>query len=289
MVSIPFALRASVLGHLSVGFTSRRTARDPDRRLLFCATGGDRSEGFPCLRNTHTVTLYRATEETGIYSHHSHIVQFEGVVYAAWSNHLKDEDAPGQRVLLRRSIDQGSTWTAFVELFPPLDRFDPASEDGTWCKLYRDLGGSSCKYVSFSQDGGVTRTTATRTDFSDANSRSTAGVLPNGRVYVISNVLPHGRNPLAVSLSEDGLTFDETALIRNDALPVRFDGRWKDTGFQYPSSTVVGDSLCVMYSVNKEDIQMTRIPLSELRSLTSCSQQHAQGDAVNRAPSLGVR
>lgn len=378
---------------------------DPDKQLIVSFAGGNRTEGFPCLRDTQTATLYRATPETGSYSHHSHIVHFEGTIFAVWSNHPRDEDAPGQRVLLSRSIDQGSTWAEFVELFPPLDRVDPASADGegrrtqcangfavvdrilyalsevwddgggcrtagrgrlvrsikpdgalgapfwlgkdapapkaglpaypagdpalveeinaylglpgneptwefrhlttrptaddghllcepttawklrngAWCKLYRDLGRSNCNYASFSHDDGLTWTAGTRTNFPDANSRATAGVLPDGQVYVISNTSPDGRVPLAISLSKDGLSFDRTALIRNDAVPLRHEGRWKNTGFQYPHSAIVDDSLCVMYSVNKEDIQVTRIPLAELRSLTGGSQLTASRDAADRA------
>ncbi len=35
----------------------------------------------------------------------------------------------------------------------------------------------------------------------------------------------------------------------------------------YPHSVIVGADLWVIYSVNKEDIQISRIPLSELKKL----------------------
>ncbi len=363
---------------------------NPNERFVISFTK-DRGRGnLPFLRNAKTVTLYHATPETGTYSHHSHITHFKGVLYAMWSNHLKDEDAPGQRVLMARSLDQGETWDEFMELFPPLDRVDLASEDGqgrrtqcangftvidgvlyafsevwddggecrtggrgrlvrtvhpdrgigalfwlgkespapkagvpaypigdpnvvgkiithlgrpgneltwdfrhlttrptaadghllceptsawklkngTWCKLYRDLGKSNQNYVSFSHDDGATWTKATQTNFPDANSRSTAGVLPDGHVYVVSNIFPQGRDPLAISLAGDGLTFNQVALIRRNAPPLKHEGRWKNVGFQYPHSAVIGDTLWIVYSVNKEDIQVTQIPLTEIYSLS---------------------
>ena len=53
--------------------------------------------------------LYRpGTEWT--YSHHAHLTWFKGRYYAMWSNGRRDEDAPGQRVLLATSTDF-RTWT----------------------------------------------------------------------------------------------------------------------------------------------------------------------------------
>ena len=134
--------------------------------------------------------------------------------------------------------------------------------DGTWVKLYRDLGKLRSKrnYVSFNFGNSPCWTAAVRTNFPDACSRANAGTLPDGRVYVISNINPNGRDPLAISLSRDGLNFDQVMLLRSGAPPQRHPGRWKGPGFQYPHSVVVGDALWVIYSVNKEDMQVTRVP-----------------------------
>jgi hypothetical protein len=53
------------------------------------------------------------------YSHHPHLAFFEGRYHAIWSNGRRDEDAPGQRVLLSTSPDF-QTWTAPVPLFDSL-------------------------------------------------------------------------------------------------------------------------------------------------------------------------
>lgn len=345
--------------------------------------------GFDLLKNIQTTTIYDANSETGTYSHHPHITYFDDVIYTMWSNHKIDEDAPGQRVLLRYSRDNGKAWEKSIELFPPLDHVDPASKDGkgrrtqcangfaiikntlyafsevwddggdarhagqgrlvrsiqkdgtlgeifwlrkkparaisgipafpvgdsklvneinsflqlpeneltwdfrylttrpkaedghqlceptpawqldngTWVKIYRDLGKpvSHFNYASFSNDNGKKWSVATKTDFIDGCARANAGVLPDGRVYIVSNIDPDGaRDPLAISVSSDGLNFDKVSLIRNNAPEMRYKGRWKAVGFQYPHSLVLGDDLWVIYSVGKEDVQVSKIPISQL-------------------------
>lgn len=345
--------------------------------------------GFGLLQNTQTTTVYNAKPETGTYSHHPHITHFKGSIYTMWSNHKVDEDAPGQRVLMKQSTDQGETWGDLVELFPPLDHVDGADKDGkgrrtqcangfaiientlyafsevwddggdarnagqgrlfrsidadgmlgevfwlrkkpakviigmsiyplanpklvdtindflklpeneltwdfrhlttrpkaadghqlceptpawqlkngTWVKIYRDLGKpvSHFNYASFSFDDGKKWTVGTKTDMIDGCARANAGTLPDGQIYIVSNIDPNGaRDPLAISLSKDGLSFDRVSLIRRGAPIMHYEGRWKTKGFQYPHSLVLGDELLVLYSVGKEDIQITRIPISEI-------------------------
>ena len=72
---------------------------------------------------------------------------------------------------------------------------------------------------------------------------------------------------LAISLSRDGLNFDRMAIIRFVAPPQRHKGKAKSIGYQYPHSVVVREHLWVIYSVNKEDMEVARIPLAELYSL----------------------
>ena len=77
---------------------------------------------------------------------------------------------------------------------------------------------------------------------------------------------------LAISLSRDGLEFDRMAVIRFVAPPTRYEGKAKGGGgYQYPHSVVVGESLWVIYSVNKEDMEVARVPLSQLYEITKSS------------------
>ena len=159
-------------------------------------------------------------------------------------------------------------------------------DNGTWVRLYRNQGTVHATsraeieasrprrhYASFSFDDGKTWNAPTRTNFPDTGARANSGRLPDGQFYVINNPLPMsarqgGRQMLAISLSKDGLNFDRMAVIKFAAPPQRYEGKSKGAGgFQYPHSVVVGKHLWVIYSINKEDIELARIPLSELSSL----------------------
>ena len=120
-------------------------------------------------------------------------------------------------------------------------------------------------YVQYSSDKGRSWTDLERTSFPDCGSRANAGNLPDGRIYVINNVYPEGRNPLVLSISKDGKRFDKAWIIQSgDPGPKDENGRAKVDGFQYPHSVIAGDYLLVMYSINKESIAVTRIPLLNL-------------------------
>jgi hypothetical protein len=45
---------------------------------------------------------------------------------------------------------------------------------------------------------------------------------------------------------------------------MRFAGKHKLDGWQYPNAIVVGGELLVAFSVNKEDVRIVRIRLSDL-------------------------
>jgi len=160
--------------------------------------------------------------------------------------------------------------------------------NGTWVRLYRDQGSvhansraeidasmSRRHYASFSRDGGGTWSVPTRTSFPDSAARANTGRLPDGQYYVINNPLPMstrqgGRSMLAISLSRDGLQFDRMAILRFVAPPQRFEGIAKrSNGYQYPHSLVAGEHLWVIYSVNKEGVEVARVPLKEIDKLAA--------------------
>jgi len=68
-------------------------------------------------------------------------------------------------------------------------------------------------------------------------------------------------------LSKDGLNFDRMVVLRFLAPDQRYQGRSKSVGNGYPHSAIVDDNLWVIYSVNKEDIEIARIALSKLDKL----------------------
>jgi hypothetical protein len=75
------------------------------------------------------------------------------------------------------------------------------------------------------------------------------------------------RYPLTVITSDDGILFDNMGVVHGEVPPRRFYGRWKDFGPNYMrgisegESTPPGSDMWLTYSVNKEDIWISRIPL----------------------------
>ncbi len=146
--------------------------------------------------------------------------------------------------------------------------------DGTIVMLFRSRENNPWLYASTSSDDGRSWTKPAKTNFPDATARSSAGNLPDGAAFVVNNSSqrpnsvypPIGRRiPLTVALSDDGVTFDRARSIRSEPTRMRFSGENKLPGWQYPHAVVWGEHLYVAYSVNKEDVAVTRIALDDLR------------------------
>jgi hypothetical protein len=87
----------------------------------------------------------------------------------------------------------------------------------------------------------------------------------DGRFFLINNPNPKRRDPLAISFSTDGWTLHQLRAVRAGASPRRFSGRQGVSGsFQYPHAIEHKGSLWVIYSTNKEDIEITELPLKSL-------------------------
>lgn len=135
--------------------------------------------------------------------------------------------------------------------------------------VFRDQESTFKKLVSVSDDNGETWKTPMLTDMPDSRAKQSAGNLPNGTAYMVNN--PSGskqRFPLAITLSKDGYHFNKAYLIRsggNDLQPLRHKGLYKRPGYSYPKSVIWGDYLYIAYATNKEDIQITRIPISSIQ------------------------
>ena len=136
---------------------------------------------------------------------------------------------------------------------------------GELVMVFRDQAGTFHKLASVSCDHGETWTEAEETDFPDSRSKQCAGNLPDGSAFLIGN--PAGtkdRSVLAIALAKDGYTFDRAFLIGSNPSPGRYEGKAKTPGFSYPKAIVHNQYLYVAYSINKEDIAVTRLPLQGL-------------------------
>lgn len=139
--------------------------------------------------------------------------------------------------------------------------------DGCVVMVFRDEALSFRQLASQSCDRGVTWTTPALTDMPDARAKQSAGNLPDGSAYLVN--APNSdkpRLPLAVTVSRDGRTFDRSWRLRGqaDLQPLRFEGQYKRPGYHYPKSVVWNGWLYVGYAANKEDVQVTRVPLKAL-------------------------
>ncbi|WP_433190215.1 exo-alpha-sialidase [Actinoallomurus sp. CA-150999] len=136
--------------------------------------------------------------------------------------------------------------------------------DGTYVRIWRDSN-TGRLYAQASHDHGRTWDPAIRTSLPDARSKSFVGRLPDGQAYIVGNEQPGGhRDPISISLASDGVHFDRVGVIRYAAPPLRYTGAHKNLGFEYPSAIATNTDLWVVYSVNKEDVAITKVPLSSL-------------------------
>ena len=134
--------------------------------------------------------------------------------------------------------------------------------------VFRDQAESFRQLAAESCDRGRTWSEPQVTGMPDSRAKQSAGNLPDGTAYLVNAPgLSRVRIPLAITLSRDGKTFDRSFRLRGtaDLQPLRFEGRYKRPGYHYPKSVVWNDWLYVGYATNKEDVQVTRVPLANLR------------------------
>ncbi len=148
-------------------------------------------------------------------------------------------------------------------------------EQGTWYQtddgriwMYQRDGSISCRLaITFSDDEGETWTDLVRTDFPNTYSRAYAGKLSDGRCYIVGNNFDYllDRTALQIALSDDGKTFTRQYTLVEGPTTRRINGRHKEDGYHYPNCFADGDKLLVIYSVNKEDIEVGIVDTGKLK------------------------
>ncbi len=145
--------------------------------------------------------------------------------------------------------------------------------DGRLLGLFRDNGKSHRFYRAVSADNGRTWSTPQRTNFPDATSKFFCLRTSGGYYALVSNANPARRNPLCISLSDDGLTFARMARLPipaepadDKAAPSRL-GSTRYDSLQYPHAIEHDGHLLVAYSRQKQAIEVVKIPLAELDRL----------------------
>jgi len=112
-------------------------------------------------------------------------------------------------------------------------------------------------------------------DIPDSPSRAQAIKLDDGRILLIGNQITQtfdeavylARDPMTISISQDGYIFDKVYSLRKDGpRDFRFTGiGGRDRGFAYSSSIVHDGFLYTFYSTRKEDMEITRVPIADIQ------------------------
>jgi hypothetical protein len=160
-----------------------------------------------------------------------------------------------------------------------IESFSYRAKDGGYVLFNRNWGTNSNPvhnnrlYVSFSNSL-AGWALPYPTDIPDSPSRAEAVTLGDGTILLIGNQNAHtfdvpmylDRDPITVSISDDGLVFDRVFALRTNAPQTwRFSGiTGRNIGFAYSSSTVHKGWLYTFYSIGKEDMGITRVPLTAL-------------------------
>ena len=157
-------------------------------------------------------------------------------------------------------------------------RFNEANffqtDDGVIHMMLRNENGVRMG-VTESRDDGATWSTPRLTDFSNSVSRSHFGRLRDGRFFCVNGPTPPAqgvapstrtpRTPVMLGLSTDGVVFDRHYIIGDDAQgEPRMPGFLKHGRYGYPFLLEAGDHGYVIYSTNKEDINLARFCLADL-------------------------
>jgi hypothetical protein len=142
------------------------------------------------------------------------------------------------------------------------------TDDGVLHSLLRNTGQQFRHrlWLTESRDDGATWSAPVETDFSDTDAKFHFGRLPDGRFYYVGNPVGTGRTPLALSLSRDGVRFDQHFILGEERYAQRQPGRWKGGEYGYPHTLIHDGHLCVIVSRQKEAVQVLRVALSELRA-----------------------
>ncbi len=122
--------------------------------------------------------------------------------------------------------------------------------------------------TSISEDGGNNwaEPVLRAKGFVNSNAKIWGQRLSDGTYATVYNPSEF-RWPLAISLSKDGLEYTTLNLVHGEITPMRYGGNYKSYGPQYVRGIQEGNGtpkdgdLWVAYSVNKEDIWVSRIPV----------------------------
>jgi hypothetical protein len=122
-------------------------------------------------------------------------------------------------------------------------------------------------WVTESFDDGETWSSPAETGFTDNGTKFHFGRLPDGRFYYVGcpDPQPRGeRNPLVLSLSEDGVRFDRHYILADEPYARRWEGLHKHGQYGYPHTMCHEGHLYVVVSRQKEAVELLRASVGTL-------------------------
>lgn len=177
----------------------------------------------------------------------------------------------GDWMMSRRAYDYKTTGVHFLvggvkaldawESFPVLGTAsDLKAEEPDWwispdqnlAAVFRDNRGSGFLHRAFSTDDGRTWSTPIKTNFPDATSKISGLRLKDGRYVLVSNPKPKKRDPMTLSISDDGLIFTKMLYL--------VGGRHID----YPHVIEHGGSLFIAFAGGKQSVEVLKVKLSDV-------------------------
>jgi hypothetical protein len=124
--------------------------------------------------------------------------------------------------------------------------------DNRLAAVFRDNRRSGFLYRAISADDGRTWTKPVKTNFPDATSKVSGLRLSDGRYVLVSNPDPRKRDPLALSISDDGLVFTKMLCL--------VGGRRAE----YPHVIEHEGSLFIAFSGGKMSVEVLKVKLSDV-------------------------
>lgn len=176
-------------------------------------------------------------------------------------------DARFNVYMLAGGVKSLEDWQSFpvvkrleVPKFSPDEPFWWQLPDGRLHGLFRDNGGSSRLYQSFSSDSGRTWSRPKISNFPNSSSKCYPLRLASGQWAMISNANPKwGRRELHLSLSDDGLTFSKMARL---VIPSKVA-----TTFQYPHAIERDGHLLIAFSQKKQQTEVLKVPMKSILAI----------------------
>jgi len=122
-------------------------------------------------------------------------------------------------------------------------------------------------WQSQSNNSAATWSLPVETGFTDNDSKFHFGQLPDKRFYYVGipDTLHHyNRNPLILSVSNDGKVFNKHYVIANSLYQLKKEGLWKGGQYGYPHTIIKDGYMYVIVSRQKEAVEIIRFQLDQL-------------------------